>query len=250
MEKRQTEMVKRICRICSRTVRSNAKSICCEICKKEVHARCNFISNKTYLKLKDPENGEVFHCSKCLNEKLPFSCENDNIFNQTNTLGLNTECNLDDISIKIDRTQQKTINLISQIILANSDNENTNLGKYYSIDDFNTKISKNKNFFSLFHLNIHSLQLHKSDLDILLDMMNIEFDVIAISETKIKKDKGPTHDITIPNYTIVSTPTEAEKGGTLLYISENIESKQRKDLEMYEEKKIESTLIEITNKKR
>ena len=81
------------------TVRSNAKSICCEICKQEVHARCNFLTDKTFHELKDPENKEVFYCSKCFNEDLPFGCENNKIFNQTNSLGLNTECNLNDFSV-------------------------------------------------------------------------------------------------------------------------------------------------------
>ena len=97
MAKKQTEKVKDLCRVCSKTVRCNAKSICCEICKQEVHARCNFISEKTYLELNDPESKEVFYCQTCCNEELPFGSENDNIFNQTNSLGLNIECNINDM---------------------------------------------------------------------------------------------------------------------------------------------------------
>ena len=39
-------------------------------------------------------------------------------------------------------------------------------------------------------------------------------------ETKLMKHTDPTHDINIPNYNIEHTPTEASKGGTLLYISD------------------------------
>ena len=89
----------------------------------------------------------------------------------------------------------------------------------------------------MFHLNTNSLQAHKSDLDILLDELKFEFDVIAISESRLLKGIEPTHNIEIPNYKIEHTPTEANKGGTLLYISENYEHKLRKDLEVYESKK-------------
>ena len=90
---------------------------------------------------------------------------------------------------------------------------------------------------------------HKPDLDILLDELKFEFDIIAISESRLIKGIHLTHDIEIPYYKIEHTPTEAEKGGTLLYISENYEYKIRKDLEIYESKKIESTFVEILRPK-
>ena len=87
--------------------------------------------------------------------------------------------------------------------------------KYYSIDDFCNSKYNSKQFFSLLHLNIHSLQKHKSDLDILLKQLNYDFDVIAISESLLIKNIEPTHNIQIPTHNIEHTPTEASKGGTL-----------------------------------
>ena len=104
-------------------------------------------------------------------------------------------------------------------------------------------------YFSLFHLNIESLQAHKNDLDILLHELNFDFDIIAISETRLIKDIAPTHDIELKEYNIEHTPTEASKGGTLLYISDKYEYKLRKDLEIYIPKEIESTFIEILKPK-
>ena len=91
------------------------------------------------------------------------------------------------------------------------------------------------------------LQYHKNDLDILLDALNLKFDIIAISESKLKKDVVPVHDIELPNYEIIDTRTEASKGGTLLYISDRLVYKPRQDLNIFESKRIESTFIEVIN---
>ena len=111
----------------------------------------------------------------------------------------------------------------------------------------NSKCYNANQYFSIFHLNINSLQFHKNDLDALLDSLKVKFDVIAISETRLRKGIEPVHDINLTNYEKIDTPTEATKGGTLLYISENLNFKPRKDLEIYESKKIESTFVEIIN---
>ena len=66
-----------------------------------------------------------------------------------------------------------------------------------------------------------------------------------ITETKLQKNTAPKIDINIPNYHVFHTPTEASKGGSLIYISNKLISKPRKDLEIYESKKVESTFSEI-----
>ena len=88
------------------------------------------------------------------------------------------------------------------------------------------------------------------DLEILLDALKFEFDILAISETKLQKNTPPIHDINISKYNIEHTPTEASKGGTLLYISEKFDYKPRKDLQIYISKQIESTFVEIIRSNR
>ena len=109
--------------------------------------------------------------------------------------------------------------------------------------------SKKKKYLSVFHLNISSLQAHIEELKILLELLEFEFDIIGISETKLLKDEQPVTDISLSNYTLVHTPTEATKGGTLLYISNRINFKPRQDLQIYKSKQFESTVIEIINEK-
>ena len=88
---------------------------------------------------------------------------------------------------------------------------------------------------------------HKEELEITLNMLNFKFDVIAISESKIKKGVTPSFDISMKGYKEYSTPTESDKEGSLLYIADHINSKPRKDLDssVYKSYELESIFREI-----
>ena len=119
---------------------------------------------------------------------------------------------------------------------------------YYSTEEFQKAKFKTSTSFSIFHLNIHSVQLHIEELRILLKILNFKFDIIAISETKLKDQ--PTVDINLNDYhTPYCKNTEANKGGTLLYVSKELNFKPREDLELYKSKDLESLFIEIINQK-
>ena len=126
--------------------------------------------------------------------------------------------------------------------------------KYYSYDDFNkSKFNSNKSF-SILHFNIHSIQKHIDSLcTLLLTLENdsFQFDIIAISESKLTKSSPkPQVDISIENYHFPeSIPTEASKGGVLLYVNKKHNAKPRNDLNIYEPKLLESKFIEIINPK-
>ena len=80
-------------------------------------------------------------------------------------------------------------------------------------------------------------------------MLNFEFDIICISESKIVDGMEPKFDISIPNYqTPISTPTDGTKGGVLIYVKSGINFKPRNDLQIYKSKELESAFIEIVNK--
>ena len=119
---------------------------------------------------------------------------------------------------------------------------------YYSIKEFTECKFNTRKIFSIMHLNIHSIQLHIDELKYFLNMLEHTFDIVTISKSKLKSE--PSVNIEIPGYkTPISTKTEAEKGGTLIYIAEGINYKPRKDLEIYQSKELESTFIEIINPK-
>ena len=107
-----------------------------------------------------------------------------------------------------------------------------------------------KNALSLFHINTCSLSKNIEELEYLLDKTKIDFDVIGISESRIKKDKSPINSINLKGYSHESCPTESAAGGTLLYISNNLSYKPRNDLCIYKSTELESTFIEILNPKK
>ena len=80
-------------------------------------------------------------------------------------------------------------------------------------------------------------------------MLDYKFDIIGISETKLSKNIEPKFNINIEGYRCYHMDTEASKGGTLIYISNTLNSKERPDLAslLYKSEVLESTFIEIIN---
>ena len=124
--------------------------------------------------------------------------------------------------------------------------------KYYTPTEFNNalnELSTKKTKQNLYmHLNISSLSYHHLELYNLISDMKIKPKIIEISESRLQKSKQHITNISVPNYVYEHTPTEASKGGTLLYLDKNLKYKLRKDLNIYQKGMIESTFIEIINK--
>ena len=83
-------------------------------------------------------------------------------------------------------------------------------------------------------------------MDYLIKSTNINFDIIAVSETRILKDTNTVKNINIPNFSFEFTPTEST-AGTLLYIAEHLAYQKQNDLNLYKINNLESRFIEITN---
>ena len=111
--------------------------------------------------------------------------------------------------------------------------------KYRDTDYFQnlTKDFKRK-ALSFFHMNVCSLTKYFDDF-------NISFDILAITETTIKKDSSSPINLQSNNYSIVHTLTESSAGGTLLYKNKRLSYQLRNDLTLYDPGKIESNLMEI-----
>ena len=123
--------------------------------------------------------------------------------------------------------------------------------KYYDIDEIQTlKKLNNKRTLSLFQINSCPLSKNIEDLEYLLNSTSINFDVIAISETRIVKGKTPVNSLNLMNYSHEFCPTESSAGGTLLYIHNHLSYKFPNDLPIYKPTELESSFIEISNPKR
>ena len=103
---------------------------------------------------------------------------------------------------------------------------------------------------SLFHINTCSLSKNIEELAYQLDETKTDFDVVGISESRIKKYKCPINSINLNGDSHESCPTESAAGDTLLYISNNLSHKPRNDLCIYKSAELESTFIEILNPKK
>ena len=56
------------------------------------------------------------------------------------------------------------------------------------------------------------------------------------TDKRLRKNKEPLAKIDIPGYKYEFTYTDAEKGGTLLYVSQDMNYKTRKDLNIIHSK--------------
>ena len=102
---------------------------------------------------------------------------------------------------------------------------------------------------SLFHINACSLSKNFDNLVYLLKCTKKNFDIIAVSETRISKKTSLTSNINLNNYYFETTPTESTAGGTMLYVFNRLSYKSRPDLNMYEKDQLESTFIETILKR-
>ena len=73
-------------------------------------------------------------------------------------------------------------------------------------------------------MNVCSLTKTFDDFNLLLSELNVSFDTLAITESRIKKDSSSPINLqlTINICSIEHTPTESSADGTLLYINKNI----------------------------
>ena len=83
------------------------------------------------------------------------------------------------------------------------------------IDELQNLKINNSNSLSLFHINACSLSRTFDDLEHLLSCKNKIFDIIAITETRIKENVSITNNLSIKNYSIEFTPAESLASGTL-----------------------------------
>ena len=107
--------------------------------------------------------------------------------------------------------------------------------KYRDLDYFQKFSSSFKRkTLSFFLINLSSLTKNFGDFNILLNDLNVNFDILAITESRIKKDSSSPENLHLDNYSIEEAPTETS---ALLYISKRLFYQLRKDLKLYHQGK-------------
>ena len=177
-----------------------------------------------------------WYCMLCFETFLPYSVLNDNEFKQT-VIGK---------QVKFTHIAKPAISNTGKFIKTiNSEN---NITKCFTIKDLNSTFNDIGNPFSLFHLNINSFSFHFDELENLKSKWKNDFQIIGISEARLKITQETTTNIQLENFNIEHVPTESANGGVLLYIRKAINYKLRPDLMIYKKREMESVFIEIIQK--
>ena len=207
------------CGICEKPVANNHQAINCDKCGLWIHIKRSKINKQTYIYLMR-ENSH-WYCMLCTKTFLPYSLLIDNEFKQT-VIGR---------QVKFTHIAKPAISNTENFIKAiNSEN---NITKYFTIKDLNSTFNDIGSPFSLFHLNINSLSFHFDELKRLIWKSKNDFQIIGISETRLKKTQETTTNTQLENFNIEHVPTESANGGVLLYIRKTINYKLRPDLMIY-----------------
>ena len=198
-------------------------------------------------------NDDPWFCLKCNTELFPFRTLNNKTLNQyinsSNTL--NKHIDQDNSSNLVLKPPPNLNSLFNQFNNSSQihdfkDRDNVANCKYYNLEEVQTmKIPNKKNSLSLFHINACSLSKNFDDLEYLLKTTNTNFNIIAISETRILKNTKIVKNI--PNFSYEFTPTESTAGRTLIYIADHLAYQKRNNLTIYSNNYLESTFIEIMN---
>ena len=169
-----------LCSFCLKIVRK--KGVCCDLCNKWIHTKCNELNDVDYEYLK--LNDDVWFCKLCIEEILPF-CRSlkTNVNDTTKTIN----SSLRDLLLQLNNFSYDSENETSEL-LPNSVYKDV---EYFS--ELNSSI-KSKSL-SLFHLNINSLQKHFDDFEYFLNDLNLEFDFIGITESRLLKSQKPIKEI-------------------------------------------------------
>ena len=100
----------------------------------------------------------------------------------------------------------------------------------------------------MFHINIASLSLHWNDLKTVLSILDHQFDIIAITETKIIENIQPITNFSLEGYNFEYTPTKNDKGGVGIFFKKDFECEKRDDLSKSVKNVAESVFIEVKSK--
>jgi len=229
------EEIKYDCEICLKSINDIQVAASCCLCNYKAHKKCNRKRlGKNYISGESKNQFPL--CINCKDNTLPFQKQQE----QKN-VSLDTNVNLKEFLNTINE------NNLEKII--NKDDIETNpINCKYA--DYKTFCHvKNNKELSTLHMNISSLAKHKDEFETALNLLNYKFDIIGLTETKLIKNSTPNFDISLTGYKCYHTPTEASKGGSMLYIDDKFNSLPRHDLEssLYKSKELESSFIEINN---
>ena len=205
----------------------------------------------------------TWECKHCLSSKFPFSNVNDSEFEKLSFNSLFSCSCLKSTNFNTIRFKRFDFNSISPGKNVGPDPFNYS-DKFYNLEpNFNysdihefhkikQKLPKKGNCFSLLHTNIQSLNHNFEQLEILINSLEYQFDIIALSEVWCPDDKLTFNPGILQGYlSYQGTKGSSLKSGCGMYIKNSLKTVERKDLSVKvcdQNNEFQSFWIEIYNK--
>ena len=227
------------CFECKKTICKNRVLIKCSDCKKTYHAICAGISVQNY--------GDLisWSCNNCISASMPFV----GIDNEKLRLTLQAKDVLSGENLRSHPSfsLQTLLDKFPGTLSCEDFTSDAATSKYYTPSEFLSAKFKKKSF-SVLHINIASLSAHIDELKNLLNFLDHPFDIIGISESKIRENVEPTTNLGLSGYNLEFTPTESHFGGVVLFIKKGIDYKKRDDLSKSIRNISESIFVELASR--
>ena len=182
-----------ICNKCNKSVGCR-NLIGCSLCLTMFHLKCNNLNVVDAEIIKTTGSDRFWICMFCFNNLFPFVTLNDHKLYQSLSQSNNhssdssNSCSTNTCStLKPPKNLSNLFNEFNNFSSQqNKNTENIMNCKYYDIEEIQSHNNLNhKNALS--HINTCSLSKNIEELEYLLDKTKIDFDVIGISESRIKK---------------------------------------------------------------
>ena len=240
-----------ICPTCGKRVLPHASKIVCHVCTETYHMKCISLSTADHDCMR--RNLHNWICLQCISSIFPFNhIEDNNEFIDMSSTTHNNELIMSDLIYNpFDLNAEELDNYFKYDPDANFYSEQNLFNgyscHYYMEESFNERVrlftNKSSQCFSVFHVNLRSVNANLSHLEHYLQLLNFKFPVIGITETWLNDN---TCDLfSLPTYSFIERHRQSKSGGGVgLFIKDGIKYQERLDLGIFTEA-CESLFIEI-----
>ena len=175
---------------------------------------------------------EPWYCKNCIKQILPFSELSDSQLSRATIENL--------------ISSPKKIIWDNNLVSLNDQYETAIKNDSFTPNEFYGNLKTISPTYNLYiHMNISSIQYHINDLRDLVESWLNKPKIIGITECRPRKNRKVLSNVDLNDYSFEFTTTKSTKGGTLIYIQNDLRYNISKDLNLYKGKELESTFIEI-----
>ena len=175
---------------------------------------------------------EPWYCKNCIKQILPFSELSDSQLSRATIENL--------------ISSPKKIIWDNNLVSLNDQYETAIKNDSFTPNEFYGNLKTISPTYNLYiHMNISLIQYHINDLRDLVESWLNKPTIIGITECRLRKNRKVLSNVDLNDYSFEFTTTKSTKGGTLIYIQNDLRYNISKDLNLYRGKELESTFIEI-----